>query len=101
MVTYPAQGDIITVEGIEHRLLVVSNQVFNAAGGVIVCPMLKNEKAGALHIPVQTDKFTGVVLCEQLKFLLLKKRAFRIRSSISLFQLMDISDAIQGIFEHL
>jgi len=101
MVTYPAQGDIITIDGIEHRLLVISNQLFNNAGGVIVCPIVKKETEGPLHISVNTNIVNGIALCEQLRFFLLKKRSFRIWGSLSLYQLMDISDAVQGIFEYI
>ena len=98
---YPEQGDIITIDGVAYKLLVVSNQEFNDAGGVIVCPILKDVEAGALHIPVDSTRVKGTAVCEQLKFFQLKKRSFRVIGSISFFQVTDISDAIQGIFEFL
>ncbi len=101
MVTFPAQGDIITIDGIEHRMLVISNQVFNNAGGVIACPIVKTGSVGALHFSIETQTVSGIALCEQMKFFLLSKRAFHIWGSISLYQLMDISDAAQGIFEYI
>ncbi len=98
---YPQQGDIITIEGVAYKLLVVSNQTFNEAGGVVVCPILKDIDESALHIPIDCKQVKGTAVCEQLKFFQLKSRSFRIVGSISFFQLTDISDAIQGIFEFI
>lgn len=98
---YPEQGDIVSIEGVVHKMLVVSNQAFNDAGGIVVCPILKDVEEGALHIPVDCARIKGVAVCEQLKFFQLKHRSFRVVDSISFFQVTDISDAIQGIFEFI
>ncbi|MBO6208693.1 MAG: type II toxin-antitoxin system PemK/MazF family toxin [Lachnospiraceae bacterium] len=98
---YPQQGDVISIENVPHKLLVVSNQTFNDAGGVVVCPILKDVTESALHIPVDCKQVKGTAVCEQLKFFQLKNRSFRIVGSISFFQVTDISDAIQGIFEFI
>jgi mRNA-degrading endonuclease toxin of MazEF toxin-antitoxin module len=99
MVNYPDQGDIVSVDDIRFKLLVVSNRVFNSGGAIMACPILKDAEAAALHIRVESNIINGYALCEQLKFFNLKKRSFRTLGRISLYQLMDISDAIQGIFE--
>ena len=98
---YPEQGDIVTIEGVSHKLLVVSNQTFNDAGGIVVCPIVKNIEEGALHIPVDSARVKGTAVCEQLKCFQVKNRSFRVIDSISFFQVTDISDAIQGIFEFI
>ncbi|MBR3517475.1 MAG: type II toxin-antitoxin system PemK/MazF family toxin [Lachnospiraceae bacterium] len=96
---YPEQGDVISIENVPHKLLVVSNHTFNEAGGVVVCPILRDVDESALHISINCKQAKGTAICEQLKFIQLKSRSFRIVGSISFFQLTDISDAIQGIFE--
>ncbi len=101
MVNYPDRGDIISIDDIRFKLLVVSNRVFNSAGAVMVCPILKDAEPAALHIQIEANIVKGYALCEQLKFFDLKKRSSRVLGRISLYQLMDISDAIQGIFEHI
>ncbi len=101
MVVFPDQGDIVSIDDISFKLLVVSNRVFNNGGAVMACPVLKDAEAAALHIHVESNIISGYALCEQLKFFDLKKRSFRVLGRISLYQLMDISDAIQGIFEHI
>lgn len=101
MVKNPNQGDILSVEGIQYRLLIVSNNVFNESGKVIACPIIKDVPEGPLHIPVNSQTVSGCVYCEQMKYFNLQKRNYRIVGNIGLFQLMDISDAIQGIFEYL
>ena len=101
MVNIPDQGDIINMEDIRFRLLVVSTRFFNENGGIIACPIMKTATASPLHIAVETSEASGLVICEQMKYFNLHQRSLRITGRISLYKMMDISDAIQGIFEYV
>ena len=101
MVNYPDQGDLISVKDVPYRLLVVSSRFFNDSGSVVACPVIKDASDGPLHIADETPSDSGRVICEQMKYFNLKQRSFRITGRISFYQLMDISDAIQGIFEYI
>ena len=65
---YPKQGDVISIENVPHKLLVVSNHTFNEAGSVVVCPILRDVDESALHISINCKQAKGTAICEQLKF---------------------------------
>ena len=94
------QGDIIKVDGLAHPALVISNDFFNSSGKARVCPILSAAIEGPLHIYVESKRTKGFVLCEQIKYVDLKKRAFNPIGRISYFDMINIADAIQGIFEY-
>ena len=94
------QGDLLKVQGLSCPVMVVSNTYFNQTGKCIVCPILKNAEEGPVHIRVQSKKIEGVVLCEQVRFIDLTKRSFSKIDSSSFFTVMDISDAVMGIFDY-
>lgn len=95
------QGDIIKVSGFKNYFLVVSKNAFIKCMGVFhACPIL-NTIEGPLHIPVVGKKgIEGVVVCEQVKILDPKARNCRTADRIDYASIMNISDALQGIFEY-
>ena len=101
MVIFPDQGDIVSIKDINFRLLVVSTRFFNENGGIIACPIMKVATVSPLHIAIDSSDTTGIVICEQMKYFNLHQRSFHVTGRINLYQMMDISDAIQGIFEYI
>ena len=95
------QGDLLKVEGIQHPVIVVSNDYFNESGRAIVCPILKKAAPGPLHIRLRETEVDGYVLCEQVRYLDLTTRRFSKLSASHCFDIMDISDAVVGMFEYL
>ena len=98
-----SQGDIVKIEGFKNYFLIVSKNAFIKATGVFhVCPILTNTSEGPLHIMIDgvTEKKSGVVICEQIKFIDPSARGISIADRISYTQLMNVSDAIQGVFEY-
>lgn len=93
------QGDVIQVEGIKYKLLVVSNDVFNKSDNVLVCPFDKNVEEGALHIPLDTENDYGFIVCEDIKRLDLNIRGYKKIESLSYKDIFEVTDAIQSIFE--
>lgn len=94
------QGDLLKVEGIFHPVLVVSNGFFNESGMAVVCPIVPKALEGPLHIRLKNAPVDGYVLCEQMRALDLKARRFSKLSATHYFDIMDISDAVMGIFDY-
>ena len=94
------QGDILRVNGINPPVIVVSNNFFCRSGNAIVCPLFPKASEGPLHSLVETEKLKGYVLCEQLKFMDLSHRQFAKLGSVPYFDVMDISDAVMGMFDY-
>ena len=94
------QGDLLRVSGIAQLVLVVSNNFFCRSGRAIVCPVVPQAAAGPLHIPVRAGELKGTVLCEQVRYLDLTVRHFAKLGSVSYFEIMDLSDAVMGMFDY-
>ncbi len=95
------QGDILKIDKIKHPVLVASNNFFNTSGEIIGCPIVADSSAGPLHIWMSTEKTKGYIQCEKLALLDLSVRGYKQIDRLSLFELMNVSDAIQGIFEYI
>ncbi|MDO4484418.1 MAG: type II toxin-antitoxin system PemK/MazF family toxin [Clostridia bacterium] len=93
------QGDLLKIEGIAHPVIVVSNNFFNKENAVLVCPIVRNAIPGPLHIPLTGVPVEGYVLCEQVRYLDLRQRRYTKLTSTHYFDIMDITDAVMGIFE--
>ena len=94
------QGDLLKVDGIQHPVIVVSNNFFNESGKAIVCPILKKAVPGPLHIKLKDSSVEGYVLCEQVRYLDLASRRYSKLVQTHYFDIMDISDAVVSMFEY-
>ncbi len=95
------QGDILKIEHIRHPVLIVSKNFFNSSGEIIGCPIYSNSTAGPLHIAVATDEIQGYVQCEKLALLDLTVRRHKKISRLMLNDIINITDAVQGIFDYV
>ncbi len=98
-----SQGDIISISGYGKKaFLIVSKNAFIKATGVFhICPILNDYSPGPLHIEITGNKgITGTTICEQIKLIDPAARGCSIIDSIPYADIMNISDAIQGIFEY-
>jgi mRNA interferase MazF len=97
-----SQGDIIKISGFNYNFIIVSKNAFiNATSVFHVCPIFKNVPEGPLHIYIAGKiKETGTVICEQIKLIDPTVRGCGKIDSVSYETIMNISDAIQGIFEY-
>lgn len=95
------QGDILKIEKVKHPVLIVSKDFFNASGEVIGCPIIRNSIQGPLHIRIFTEENEGYVQCEKLALLDLTVRGYKKTDRLPISEMMNISDAIQGIFEYI
>lgn len=95
-----SQGDILKVEHINFPVLVVSKNFFNSEEQAIVCPITEQASLAPLHIAVDIKNLKGFVLCEQVKFLDLRIRGYKKISELNREDIMNIADAVQGIFDY-
>lgn len=95
------QGDIVKVERIKSPVLVTSKDFFNQTGEIIGCPIFYDNVAGPLHIKIKTDITEGYVQCEKLTLLDLNVRGFSKIDRISMADIINITDVIQGIFDYI
>ena len=95
------QGDILKIENIRHPVLVVSKDFFNSSGAVIGCPIVKESIAGPLHIWMSVEDNEGYIQCEKLALLDLSVRGYKKIGRLPLAKRINISDAIQSIFEYV
>ena len=94
------QGDLLRIEEIPQPVIVVSNNFFNQSGMAIVCPIVKNAMPGPLHIQLKDSPVEGYVLCEQGRYIDLTARRYSKLTATHYFDIMDISDAVMGMFEY-
>lgn len=97
-----SQGDIIKISNLKDAMLVVSKNEFIKKIGVFhVCPLLEDYAEGPLHIKVRGVKDTsGTAICEQLKLIDPSARSCKRIDCVPYHMIMNVSDAIQGIFEY-
>lgn len=97
-----AQGDVIKIDGKKNLFLIVSNNTFiRYTGSFHICPLVTDADNGPLHIEVHTSKgFNGKAICEQLLLINPSNKSCSKCDDISYDQIMNISDAVQGIFEN-
>ena len=95
------QGDILKIEKIKHPVLVVSKDFFNSSGEIIGCPIIANSIPGPLHIWMATEDNKGYIQCEKLALLDLSVRGYKKVDRLSISEMINVSDAIQGIFEYI
>lgn len=96
------QGDIIKITGFRNKFLIVSKNAFIRATDVFhVCPLLEKHPDGPLHIAVEgKEKTRGIVICEQMKLIDPSARGCIKVDRLPYDNIMNVSDAIQGIFEY-
>ncbi len=95
------QGDILKIERLKLPVLVVSKDFFNQSGEIIGCPIYESGRDGALRIHIEAERIQGYVHCEKLALLDLNARGFSKLCRIPLNRIMNITDAIQGIFDYV
>lgn len=94
------QGDIISVEKMRGCYLVVSKTFFNTAEQAVLCPIVDNAFQDPLHIDIKTDEVGGTVLCEQMRLIDLRYRGYKKVSRLPYPDIINITDAIQSIFDY-
>lgn len=95
------QGDILKIEKIKHPVLVASKDFFNTSGEIIGCPIIRDSNQGPLHIWTSTEDAEGYIQCEKLALLDLSIRGHKKIGRLPVAELMNVSDAIQSIFEYI
>ena len=72
------------------------------SGEIIGCPVISNSNPGPLHIWISVGEgIEGYIQCEKLALLDLSIRGHKKVGRISMSELVNVSDAIQGIFDYV
>ena len=95
------QGDILKLERIKHSVLVVSKDFFNLSGEIIGCPIFVNSMESPLHIYIEASEIKGYVQCEKMMLFDLTVRGYKRVDRAGLGDVINITDAIQGIFDYI
>ena len=97
-----SQGDIVRIDGYRQNFLVISKNAFIRSTGMVhVCPFFKTIVEGPLHIAAKGIAGTvGVAAAEQIKLIDPGARSIRKTDRLQYADIMEISDAVQGIFEY-
>lgn len=96
-----SQGDLLKIRRIQYPVLVVSKDFFNSSGEIIGCPVYDASTESPLHIFISTDEVKGYVQCEKLALLDLKAREYQRIDRLALKDMINIVDAVQGIFDYI
>lgn len=95
------QGDIVKIERIKSPVLVTSKDFFNQTGEIVGCPIFQDSTPSPLHIKIKTGRTEGYAQCEKLALLDLNVRSFLKTDRILMEDIINITDAIQGIFDYV
>ena len=95
------QGDIILAGGIEHPLLVISNNTYNKTGHLIACPVLSECPNEWLTVLANTETVTGYIICDNPRQIDWHARGAFLKSRISLGTLLNVLDRVQALFEYV
>ena len=97
-----SQGDIIKINGFKNLFVIVSKDAYIRATKTFhVCPVLEKVDEGPLRIFVEGIKHRkGIVICEQMKLIDPDARGCMRVDRLDYGTLMNVSDALQGIFEY-
>lgn len=90
----------MSIERIKGVVLVVSKNFFTQSEQTVVCPVISDAAADPLHIEIKTEEVSGYVLCEQMKLLDLRYRGYKKVSRVKYADIINITDAIQAIFDY-
>lgn len=95
------QGDILKIERIKNPVLVTSKDFFNQSGEIIGCPIFSCDSNSPLHIYIKTNDVEGYVQCEKMALLDLNVRRYKKMDGISVADVINLTDAIQSIFDYI
>ena len=95
------QGDVLKIPSVQYPVVVVSKNFFNESGLIIACPILPEAVPGPLRIRCERIRTPGYVYCDQVRSVDLNKRRFTKIDALSYYELIDIVDAVQGIFDYV
>ena len=91
------QGDIIKVEGIKLNMLVISRDIINENEVCIVVPLSSNFIESVTHIKNSFSE--ELLITEQLRYIDLTTRYYKKLGNLSLEEMQNVVDVVQGLFD--
>ena len=74
---------------------------YNTSGEIVGCPIIRNSTSGTLHIWMATEENEGYIQCEKLALLDMSLHGYKKVDRLPISEMINVSDAIQGIFEYI
>ena len=75
--------------------------IYNTSCEIVGCPIIRNSTSGPLHIWMATAENEGYIQCEKLALLDMSFRGYKKVARLPISEMINVSDAIQGIFEYI
>lgn len=91
------QGDIIKVDGIKLNMLVISRDIINENEVCIVVPLSSNFSESVTHIKNSFSR--ELLITEQLRYIDLTSRYYKKLGNLSLEEMQNVVDVVQGLFD--
>ena len=82
-------------------MYIQSKAFFNQTFEIIGCPVFEKGEAGPLHMHIKAEDVEGYVHCEKMTLLDLNIRGYSKIDRIHDPDIINITDAIQGIFDYI
>ena len=60
------QGEVLQLERPKTVILVLSKEFFNKSGLIVAFPIVRECSIDPLHIPIDTEDYSGIAMIEQL-----------------------------------
>ncbi len=91
------QGDIIEIENLNRKLLVVSRNLLNENEVCVVVPMGAEFKESVTHLKNTFSE--ELLITEQLRYIDLSARFYKVVGCLPLAEMQIVVDVIQSLFE--
>ena len=95
------QGEIYKIIGIKYPVLVVSKDYYNQSGNAVCCPILNTKVDSPICQFITTDDIAGYVYCDETRKIDMHARVSKRVGKVSLTDIINISDIIQGIYDYM
>lgn len=91
------QGDIIEIENLNRKLLVVSRNLLNENEVCVVVPMGAEFEESVTHLKNTFSE--ELLITEQLRYIDLSARFYKVVGCLPLAEMQIVVDVIQSLFE--
>lgn len=95
-----SQRDVLQLEDVSVPVVVLSKDAFNRTGQAIVCPLFRGKSVSAVHVAVTFTSKQYFAATEQLRYVDLSQRFFKILGSVPMDEFIEISNAAESLIDY-
>lgn len=97
------QGDVIKISGLKDKYIIISNNSFIKNYNCFhICPTIQGDNESPIHPLIRTNLGSNyLAICEQVKLIDPHGRACTKIGRLDFFDIQNVSDIIQGLFEYI